>query len=718
MRKIISVALLGLLFVSAMYAHEPDTLRQLSIPEIVITEDYRLARNRHATVQLEVINKEFLNNHFSGSLMQTLERLPGIHSMDIGSGFSKPVIRGMGFNRVSVTENGIKQEGQQWGADHGLEIDAFNVEQVNIRKGPASLLYGSDAMGGVVEITQAPPPLDDQVYGEVVMIGKSVSDLLGGSLMIGLKKNGFHSKLRYSEQHFGDYRIPTDSIVYLTQLIPIYNKRLKNTAGMERDISWFGEYRTRRYRGNYTISNAYQKVGFFPGAHGIPDASQVQDDGDSRNIDLPYSKVNHLKATIHQQYTWDGLQLQWNLGYQNNRREEWSRFHTHYGTQPAPTVEPDKELAFKLHTFSSGMKARLLGASDWEHTGGWDVQYQRNTIGGYSFLLPEYTRWTTGLFWLTNYRLSHTVTLSGGLRYDFGKVDSDEFTDIYLATYLQNHGYSEAEIEANKIRSHAVNRSFGDWSGSVGIVWTPADDHLLKANIGHSFRLPGANELASNGVHHGTFRHEQGDANLSSEKGWQLDIAYSWFGKYITVNVSPYLSWFNNYIYLRPTGEWSILPHAGQIYRYTGAEALFAGAEASIEVQLPLQLSYQLGGDYVYTYNCDEKIPLSFSPPASLRNTLTWKHKGFQVYAEHHYIASQNRIDRNEDTTPGAHLMNAGANLSFPLGGSKAEITFTARNLFNKRYFNHLSFYRKIEIPEPGRSFQLMIKIPFKSILK
>ncbi len=718
MRKTLTVGLIVWIHILTVFSQESDTLRVLSIPEVVITEDYRLSRNKYTTVQMEVVGKEFLNNNFSGNLMQTLQKLPGINSMDIGAGFSKPVIRGMGFNRVSVTENGIKQEGQQWGADHGLEIDAFNVEQVNIRKGPASLLYGSDAMGGVVEITQAPPPMDDQFFGEVSILGKSLNDLIGGSLLLGLKKNGFYTKLRYSEQRFGDYRVPTDTIVYLTQRLPVYNGKLKNTAGIERNVNWSGEYRTRRYKGSYALSNVWQKVGFFPGAHGIPNILQVQDDGDSRNIELPYSKVNHLKATTQQQYTWDILQLQWNLAYQNNHREEWSRFHTHYVNQPAPAIDPDKELAFTLQTFSSGVKARYLGSDIWEHTAGWDIQYQRNRISGYSFLLPEYTRWTTGLFWLTTYRLSSVLSLSGGLRYDYGQIDSDSFTDPYLAVFLQEQGYSEAEIDANKVRSHAVNRSFGDWSGSAGIVWNPSPEHLLKANIGHSFRLPGANELASNGVHHGTFRHEQGGESLSSEKGWQLDMAYSWYGKQVTLNVSPFVSWFTNYIYLRPTGEWSILPHAGQIYRYTGSEALFTGGEINLQLQLPFHLGYEFTGEYVHTYNLDEHVPLSFSPPGSIRNTLSWKYRNLQLHIEHHYIASQNRTDRNEDPTPGANLFNAGANLSVPFAGTRIDIVLSAQNLLDKRYYNHLSFYRKVEIPEPGRNFQLMIKIPFKSTFK
>ncbi len=717
MRIHIIVGLLTIL-VMGLHAHETDTLRELSIKEIVITENLQEIRNRQSTIQLEVADKDFLSDHFSGSLMQTLERLPGVRSMDIGSGFSKPMIRGMGFNRVSVTENGIKQEGQQWGADHGLEIDALNVESVNIRKGPASLLYGSDAMGGVVEILPAPPPFENQVFGEAVLLGKSVNGLLGGSAMIGLRKDRFHTRLRYTEQRFGDYRIPADTIVYLTQRLPVHNKRLKNTAGLERDVSWSGEYLGGRYRSHFAVSNAYQKVGFFPGAHGVPDASRIDDDGDSRNIELPYSKVNHLKATTRQQYTWDAVQFRWDIGYQNNHREEWSLFHTHYGSQTPPVHQPDKELAFTLNTFSSGMKVRLLGSSVWEHTAGWDVQYQKNTIGGYSFLLPEYRRFTTGFFWLTHYKVNGQLTLSGGLRYDVGKLKADEFTDPYLASYLEHQGYTEQQIAENQVRSHKVDRRFGDWSGSVGVVWQPSSRHLLKTNIGHSFRLPGANELASNGVHHGTFRHEQGDASLESEKGWQWDMAYTLTTRYFTLNVSPFVAWFSNYLFLQPQGEWSILPHAGQIYRYTGTEALFVGGEVTAGLKLPWHFGFSVTGEYVHTYNCDQHIPLAFSPPGSVRNTLDWEKGMFRFFAEHHLIADQNRTDRNEDPTPGANLFHLGASLSVPVNGTDIGITVSARNLLDKRYYNHLSFYRRVEIPEPGRNFQLIIQVPFNSMIK
>ena len=643
---------LGLTVVLPAHAQKSDSIKSLLLPDVVVTESYQQRQAKKSALAVDVVDQDFLRKHFTGNFMQAMENIPGVQAMDIGSGFSKPMIRGMGFNRIAVLENGIKQEGQQWGADHGLELDAFNIGTVNVLKGPSSLLYGSDAMGGVIDITSPPVPSVDMLFGDVTLLGKSVNGTLGGSFMLGIKKSFWYAQVRYSEQHFGDYRIPTDTIVYLTQKMPVYGRKLKNTAGIERNIGFFAQYQRQRYKANYSVSNVYQKTGFFPGAHGIPDVSRVEDDGDSRNMELPYSKVNHLKVTTLQQYAWEKLVLSGDFGFQNNHREEWSVFHTHYGSQPVPEKDPDKELAFNLNTLSASVKVRFIGSSSWEHALGWDGQHQRNDISGYSFLLPEYYRSTTGLLWLTTYKPNNVISVSGGMRYDYGYIHISSHEDAYLADYLRKQGYDEEQVEHYKWNSHAVKKKFGDYSFSLGLVWTPSERHMVKANVGRSFRLPGANELAANGVHHGTFRHEQGDANLKSEQGWQMDASYNLRYNGFSISVSPFVSWFSNYIFLRPTGEWSVLPHAGQIYRYTGAEVLFAGTEATIDIHFLRSFNYRISGEYVYTYNCDEHIPLSFSPPFSMRNTLTWQRKQVMLYAEWQSIARQNRVDRNEDRTP------------------------------------------------------------------
>ncbi|MDR1339973.1 MAG: TonB-dependent receptor [Prevotellaceae bacterium] len=705
-------------YILPLPAQERDSLKTETLSEVVVMGSYANSVKRNSALQVDIVDKNFLQQHFTGNLMQTLEYMPGIHSMDIGSGFSKPMIRGMGFNRISVTENGIKQEGQQWGADHGLEIDAFAVERVTVRKGPSSLLYGSDAMGGVIEISQVPAPSGNQVYGEIAMLGKSVNGTLGASVMAGVRKNSWHTKLRFSEQHFADYRIPADTIVYLTQYLPVHNRKLKNTAGFERDIGLFSEYRKGRYYAHYAVSNAFQKAGFFPGAHGIPEASRLQDDGSSRNIDLPYSSVNHLKITAHQQYAGNKSAVYLDAGFQNNHREEWSLFHTHYGNQPVPVTNPNRELVFSLNTFNSSLRADLIYSPRWKHTFGLDVQYQRNSIGGYSFLLPEYRRFATGALWLGIFRPTGKFSISGGFRYDYGMLDISAFQDVYLEKYLREQNYDSGTVESYRWRSYSVNRHFGDVSGSIGISWIPDKFHQLKVNLGRSFRLPGANELASNGVHHGTFRHEQGNASLVSERGWQLDASYTYEHGNVLFTASPFVSRFDNYIFLKPTGEWSILPHAGQIYRYTGSKAIFTGTEVELRIDFLRNLTYQITGEYVYTHNLDEYTPLSFSPPASLRNSLIWKHGIFQFRAELQSIATQNRVARNEDITHGVNLLHCGATVKILFGNLNADITFSLKNVFNTKYYNHLSFYRKVEIPEPGRNFQFLVKIPFKSRLQ
>lgn len=714
----ISLVVLFSLFGCSVRAQQLDSMF-FELNNVVITAETLEQRLQKSLAQpVSVADKQFLQQHFTGNLMQSLEYVPGVRSMDVGSGFSKPMIRGLGFNRVVVSENGIKQEGQQWGADHGLEIDAFGINKVVVYKGPQALQYGSDAMGGAIEIAPPTRPYQNSVLIDLSLLGKSINDGIGGSIMLGLKKDSWLSLVRYSEQRFGDYRIPTDSIVYLTLNIPIYNRRVKNTAGMERNVYTFNSYKKGDYEGSLMVSNVYQKMGFFPGAHGIPDIGRVEHDGNYRNIELPYSKVNHFKVNTQHQYNWDTLKGTLTLGYQNNRRQEWSAFHTHYGTQQPPERNPDKEFDFNLNTYSADFKVSQALTNSVKLTYGADGQYQQNRIDGYSFLLPKYNRMTAGGYLLVDWELNDKLSISGGVRYDYGRLNISGYQDEYLAEYLKESGYTPDKIEQYEWRSYPTKRDFKDISGSIGAVWKFSNTQVLKANIGKSFRLPGAFELASNGVHHGTFRHEQGNPNLDSEKGWQFDLSYHYDTDWLRVNVSPYINRFGNYIYLRPTGEWSILPHAGQIYKYTGSKVLFAGLEVAADVDFLKYFNYSTSFEYVYTHNEKEHTPLNFTPPTVFRNSLSFEHNNWKATCELHSILKQTRIARNEQITDGANLINLYLNYQIPIHDSAISIALAARNIFNTKYYNHLSFYRKVEIPEPGRNIQISINVPLNIKLR
>lgn len=692
----------------------------VALSEVVVRENYESSRNKKEALNIEIIKSDFILQNNAGNLIKTIEKLPGVYSMDIGSGFSKPVIRGMGFNRIVVSENGIKQESQQWGADHGLEIDQFNVGRMEVFKGPMSLQYGSDAIGGVLEIFPEMQPTNDKVFSDVSSLYKSNNNLLGISAMAGAKHNQWFLKARYTEQHFGDYKIPTDTIIYLTIDMPVYNRELKNTAGYERDVASTIGYAAQNFTTVFTFSNVYQKTGFFPGSHGIPAKQRVQNDGNSRNIEYPNSNVNHLKIINNTEWKLGEWKLKSDLAYQNNHRQEWSYFHTHYGKQLPPLANPDLELDFRLNTFTGNFKLELASEKRWKHTLGVNTDYQANTIGGYNFLLPEFKRTTFGVFAIEQLQISEKFKLIGGVRADWGYIEIKGYKDTILEDYLTRMNiYTPSEILFYSTRSKQLSRWLIDFSGSVGGVYTPDNQQTIKVNLGRSFRLPAANELASNGVHHGTFRHELGDTSLNSEIGYQFDISYTYETSRIYFSVNPFVNWFSNYIFLEPSGEWSVLPHAGQIYRYKQAKAFMGGGELSANYEFINDFTLETGIEYVYMQNLADGYPIPFSPPASILSGLTWHlhNEGNPLDThfklEHRYTTRQTRIARNEDETSDYSLFDFNLLSSYSFKSSKIEANFQVQNIFDTRYYNHLSYYRKLNIPEVGRNLQLTLRYIF-----
>jgi iron complex outermembrane recepter protein len=693
----------------------------IALEEIIISGNYEKIRNRSEVLNLQVLQRNHLIENNSMNFVKTLERLPGVHAMSIGAGFSKPVIRGHGFNRIVVAENGIKQEGQQWGADHGLEIDQFNIGRVEVLKGPGSLVYGSDAMGGVIEISSQPERYKNSLVTDFVLLAKSVNNLYGYSAMAGFHGERLYLTGRFTNLFYGDYKVPVDTVYYNTWKLPVSGGVLKNTAGTEKNLSLSMGYISPSFSTHFMSGNVYQKTGFFPGAHGIPSLNRLTDDGNQRDIDLPYSNVGHFKVINNTEIKTNGGILKIDLAYQNNHRQEWARFHTHYGNQPAPEVNPDLELDFSLSSLSGNLKFDNHLSDNVRYSAGVNTQLQKNEIAGYNFLLPQYRRFSYAGFFVTRFSVNQKLMISGGIRYDFGKLDIESFRDTVLANFLSGTGlYSPEETDFYALRSNGLTRDFRDFTWSAGFVYQPDESTTIKTNFGKSFRLPGANELASNGIHHGTFRHEFGNNSLLSESGYQLDFGYHFQNRRFSILLSPFLSWFDRYIYLNPSGRWSVLPHAGQIYEYSQAMALISGGEVILKYEISGRLSMETNAEYVFMQNLTDGYPLPFSPPASFQSIITYAVPGkariseqTRFYLEHKHVFTQNRIARNEESTAGYSLINTGIHKSIYFGKQAVNMSFSIHNIFNTRHFNHLSFYRKINIPEPGRNIQLIIRIPF-----
>ena len=723
----VHVSMIGFRDVDTIIDLDKDLVLDFTLTESVTgLEEVLLEGHMHKKTSQQVVyvDDEYLEKQFNGSLASSLERMPGFNAMQIGSGASKPIIRGLGLNRVAVAENGIKQEGQQWGADHGLEIDALNVENLEIVKGVGSIAYGSDAIGGVVRINNNTIP-SEGLSGSIYSFAQSVNNSIGTSAKLSYSENDWFFKAKFTGISFGDYSLPAEEISYLNFNIPIFDEKLKNTAGKELD--WYTQAGIVKddFSTTLSISKVYQKSGFFPGSHGIPDISRVQPDGDLRNIEEPFQRVTHFKVINNTKFFYENGQLDLDLSYQRNHRQEWSLFHTHYGGQEPPEVDPNLELDFDLKTYSIRAIYHHNFNRQNETQVGVDLNWKDNDIGGFNFLLPEYQAGNYAIFGIHEFEPSSKNLWTLGLRFDYGTIDMQGNYDPNLYEFLIRNGQTEELANSYAQRSEGVNRNFSSFNARMGWDHTFNERWSSKINIGTAFRLPTAIELGANGIHHGSFRHEQGDPDLEPEQGFMADLNLNYSHNSWNISLSPYAYFFNNYIFLRPTGTFSVLPHSGQLFQYTQSEALLSGIELAVNKEVG-RWHFSLAGEYLYnrqiTSDRSRNFPLPFTPANNLFIEIGYQFfqdseifKTSEISINNRLVMDQDRIAQGELVTPGYALWGLGWQNEINLNGFKANINLRVDNLLNEQYFNHTSFYRRLQIPEMGRNIQLNIKIPFGS---
>jgi iron complex outermembrane receptor protein len=651
------------------------------------------------------MEKEYMQENRSNSLMNTLEKIPGIHAFQVGQGFSKPVIRGLGFNRLVIAENGIKQQEQQWGADHGLEIDQYAVEQVEIVKGPASLQYGSDAMAGVIIVHSHEWRNRDGLSGSVLCSGNSNNRLFGGSGDIYYQTQNKFVQARATYQNFESYRVPAKTFTYNGYEYPVHHGVLKNTAGREADVALQAGWRSAKYAATLHANNVYSKNGFFAGASGLPFLLNMDDEGHYRAIGLPYHEGNHFKTILNQTFHLHSRhRLTVDAGYQYNLRQEYSAPHTH-GFGPAP--EGNLELELRLQTLSLNAAWEYRNGSNNILQAGVQAEYQHNRTGGYLFLLPAFEQLAAGVFVIDRFRFSDVLTGTAGLRYDYGSI------------HIHPHdGY---------FRVSGMRKPAGDVSFMAGLAVHPAGAWEIKANVGKSFRMPSANEYASNGIAHGMLRYELGDSSLRAETSYQVDVQATfekeWRGGFIhraAAAANVFGNYFPNFIFLNPTGAFSILPEAGQIYKYVQSRAFRPGGEVEAQVDFAKNFRLAATAEYVLAIDLDSGFPIAFTPPLNITTEVSMQGAQWfffsrsRVALAHRYAAAQNRVARNEAATPGYHLFDLSLSAGIPAGrGKNVQIALQVQNLFNTAYYKHLSFYRRLDLPEIGRNFLVTIQILF-----
>lgn len=693
--------------------------------EEVIVKDKRLeVRKQEESLNIEIVNADFIQRNLGGSLMKTLERLPGIKTIGIGSGQSKPLIRGLGFNRVVVLDRGIKHEGQQWGADHGLEIDQFAAGEVELLKGAASFAYGSDAIGGAINIKPAPVPAPNSFGGSVDLIGKTNNNLYGSSANLFARNKNWFYDARATYQNYGDYRVPTDRVYVYDYEVKLADSYLRNTAGQETGLYLNTGFLGDKFRSIFYLSNSFNKSGFFANAHGLEPrrVDEALHDASARDILMPSQQVNHFKLINKSELQLHDHLLTLELGYQRNFRQEFSQYVNHGympSTYPDDLKIPENlEREFDKQVYSLNVKDKFT-YGDHEITIGTNSEYQNNQINGWTFLVPAFKQFSTGAFVYDKFKINENTFLHGAIRYDYGQLRMQRYTDWFTSDITTGN----TTISEKLVRANNLNRTFNSLVWSAGINYNPGD-FGLKFNVGKSFRMPIAKELGANGVNYHYFSYEKGNPNLDPEKSYQADLSLSWTTDKWSLQFSPFYNYFPNYIYLNPTANYDYFYGAGnQVFQYSQSSVMRYGGELQFKYKIYKNLSAEILGEYLYAEQLsgDKKgYALPFSPPQSVLANLTYnlpqvgKFKDSYFSVDYRLTSKQNNIVPPEKKTPGFNVINMQAGTKFYLYQQPIMISLQAQNLLDTKYFNHTSFYRLIELPEAGRNIILSLKIPFQ----
>ena len=660
-----------------------NPMREAILSEVTVQGIAGVQRLKDAASPFMVVSPKQLHNTIGTNLVDAVGHLPGLSQISTGTGISKPVIRGLGYNRVVVVDQGIRQEGQQWGDEHGLEVDEEGVHSVEVLKGPASLMYGSDAIAGVM-ILHPEHPLEEGTMQ--VKVGSQYQTNNGlYDYRVGFAGNtkGFVWNWHFLDKAAHCYKNKVDGYV-------------PGTFFKERDIQ--GMLGINRNWGHSWLR--FSRVNFTPGiTEGELFGSDF--DGKSYGIVSPFQKVLHYKAISDNAWYFGDGTLKAIIGYQQNYRREFEE-------------EETPELAMRLHTVNYDIKYLHSLPHDWKIATGVGGMWQRNVNQGEEYLIPDHHLFDIGVFATAEwqYRKWH---FSGGARFDNRHLKTTSLTEEGVLCF------------------EALSKNFTGVTGSLGVVWNVTDRINLRLNAARGFRAPTVSELSSNGVHEGSIQYELGNPELKAEKSTQLDLGFDYTSHYVSLQASLFTNWIDDYIFL------ARLPYETDGYRtyqYREGDARLMGGEVSVDVHPINPLHFENAFSYVRGIQLDqpdEARNLPMMPAPKWTSDIRYE---FPNFAKNHcrrtflafgmeYNFRQNKfyaVDNTETATPSYALFNLSAGMDLHIFGHNCiELTFSCQNLFDKAYQPHLSRLKYVDtgsltgrqgISAMGRNFCLKVSVP------
>jgi iron complex outermembrane recepter protein len=697
---------------------------------VIVTGFLRATSTRRTPTPVTIVKKDELFRGVSSNLIDALSKVPGVSQISTGPAISKPIIRGLGYNRVVVMHDGIRQEGQQWGDEHGIEIDEYNVSRTEVLKVPASLIYGSDALAGVINIISNVPVSEGVLKGNVFSNYQSNHRMMGNHFDLAGNKKGFIWGINYSAKNAGDYKNKYDGNVF-------------NSRFSERNGGGYIGIEKKWGYAQLSFSNFSQKLGIVDGNRdaegrfvllkdvgGIAEQVIVDAAEEKRFTPrVPMQKIEHTKYTLDNQIKIGNDVLKATFGLQRNQRLEFGN---------ALDLD-EKELFFDLKTFNYSVQYLQAEKNNWKNTFGVNGMQQANTNRGEKALIPDYTSFDIGAFYYTQKRTDKT-SWSGGFRYDqkfMNYINPSQFTCPPMMACIALYN----PVESNKL--------FKNFSGAIGVTHDLTEQLTLKFNISRVFRAPNMAELASYGAHEGTNRFEFGNELLKSEKSLQLEAALEWSNEHMSIAGNVFYNAVRDYIFYQKLtavggGDSIIMDYAHD----PDGEALFAfafrqnnahlyGAEFNIDFHphpldwLHVENSVSLiRGQFKAALDGSKNLPGIPSARwlSEIRIELFKKSKAIKnsfinlqldnVFAQNHPFTGYN----TETPTPAYTLLNLGYSTQIQHRNKTLfSISLVGQNITDVAYQHHLNRLKYGPVNEAtgrmgvfnmGRNFSFKVNIP------
>jgi iron complex outermembrane receptor protein len=635
----------------------------LDLQEVTISSGSSVSQNKNP-FHIETRKISDLNQIPAINLGELIGRIPGVYQSSLGNGISKPVVRGMQGMRVITMVNGLRLEGQQWGGDHGMGLSELGIGSVEVIKGPASLIYGADALGGVIYLMDVPYAAVNT--SDIQLQTNLNQNTLGGVSRILIKKS--YTNWRWlvggSYSNHADFQIPDGRFAK--------NSRF-NAFSLKGSISFKGKKSLHQWRMimDHSVSGI---PGHTHDSLATPETFQILTQ--ARKYLLPSQFFRNYLA--HQTSTWylKNLDAQLMIGYTSNQLVEYDEKVT------IPS------LSMNLQNSLLNSKFTVKKWKDLKWISGTQAMFQtnRNAPNATDTLIPNSNSIDFGVYSTLTWSKEFWVFQSG-LRYDMRSI---------------------FDIDKNLYGDLGFN--FNGLNGSIGAVFSK-NQMIFRSNISTGYRAPHLTELLSNGFHHGALRYEIGDKNLISEKAIQLDVTLELNQEHSAFTFNPFVNLIQNYIYIQPIDS---MVQGMPVFIYEQApRVLFLGVDVAYHFHphFAHKLHWEISASYIAPFTGQDSS-VSLLPQPRLQNMLKYefgfgkKIKLKDIHIQSMLFGPQNQVAFNEQVSKAYHLLDFGAVISI---GKQEQFTMNigVRNLFNTRYIDHLSRLKNIGIPSPGRGLYL-----------